>query len=679
MTIGAFSLLRDDFENNVIDPLWAASTSGSATAAETGAQARFTLPSSTAGSHDARYTSTGSYDLTGDSCFITIGTMVATGVAATAYFQLTQGGGSGNALQWMQLSNTLKAQTVVAGVATDRYSVTWSASTYKYLRIRESGGTTFFDSSTNGTSWTNRASIANPIAVTALSVVFGAVCGNVASPGSFRLDEFNVILPAPSSTWRETTGDWGIVNRLQPVTLAATNNAQGVLVTADTMDESTRALGGTLHYFAGPLGSSSGGFLQLTEYASLVLAQASAFPIPVDGRVDLPILVDARYMRLYHRSTDASSHTLREFLPQRLIQADMIQAESIEAINIAAGAITADKIDVINLAAVSAQMGSLHMDGVIDIDTAGGIYQGSGTFASPTTGLKLFNSSGVGKLSGYNAGTEQITLDTDGKLKAGGGNVILDATGISIIAPATSAILSSYRITNLAGTLSLGGVLGVDLTTDAVLGLHAEALSGHNTEVRMQALSVAGKVAKFTLYADVNSGASVVSIGGNATTNVIDIAASTTNIVGGLNVGSATGATAGQILATIADAGTTNVTANLTIGHNSSGTPAAGFGADVAFNLNSSTTDDTNAALIRTTWVTATHASRAARQRFFVYDTVARTVLTLEASGSAAMIGFLGAAAVVRPTVTGAKAGNAALTSVLTALANLGLITDSST
>lgn len=43
------------------------------------------------------------------------------------------------------------------------------------------------------------------------------------------------------------------------------------------------------------------------------------------------------------------------------------------------------------------------------------------------------------------------------------------------------------------------------------------------------------------------------------------------------------------------------------------------------------------------------------------------------------MIGFLGSGAIVRPTITGAKGGNAALGSLLTSLANFGLITDSTT
>lgn len=49
---------------------------------------------------------------------------------------------------------------------------------------------------------------------------------------------------------------------------------------------------------------------------------------------------------------------------------------------------------------------------------------------------------------------------------------------------------------------------------------------------------------------------------------------------------------------------------------------------------------------------------------------------TLRHLGSSA--GFFNAAAVTKPTVTGSRGSNAALASLLTALANLGLITDSS-
>jgi len=62
-----------------------------------------------------------------------------------------------------------------------------------------------------------------------------------------------------------------------------------------------------------------------------------------------------------------------------------------------------------------------------------------------------------------------------------------------------------------------------------------------------------------------------------------------------------------------------------------------------------------------------------------VFDTASREALRLEASGSAPMIGLLGAAAVVRQTITGSRGGNAALADFLTKMATVGLITDSTT
>jgi hypothetical protein len=81
---------------------------------------------------------------------------------------------------------------------------------------------------------------------------------------------------------------------------------------------------------------------------------------------------------------------------------------------------------------------------------------------------------------------------------------------------------------------------------------------------------------------------------------------------------------------------------------------------------------------IEGTFPTAVDASRKARCVFQVYDTAKREAFRIEANGSAAMVGFYGASAVVKQTVSGSRGGNAALASLLTALATLGLITDGS-
>jgi hypothetical protein len=55
----------------------------------------------------------------------------------------------------------------------------------------------------------------------------------------------------------------------------------------------------------------------------------------------------------------------------------------------------------------------------------------------------------------------------------------------------------------------------------------------------------------------------------------------------------------------------------------------------------------------------------------------AQTAFRWASSGSAPQLAFFGNAAIARPTVTGSKGANAALTSLMTALSNLGLVTDS--
>jgi hypothetical protein len=132
------------------------------------------------------------------------------------------------------------------------------------------------------------------------------------------------------------------------------------------------------------------------------------------------------------------------------------------------------------------------------------------------------------------------------------------------------------------------------------------------------------------------------------------------------------------------DAGTNTAPNTLLMRHNSSGTPVAGFGVTHEQQLDSATVNNRIAATEVTTWATATDATRKARRVRNIYDTAAREAIREEASGTAAMIGFLGAAAVVRQNITGVTTGTlaqlqAATRNLLTGLANLGLITDSTT
>lgn len=68
------------------------------------------------------------------------------------------------------------------------------------------------------------------------------------------------------------------------------------------------------------------------------------------------------------------------------------------------------------------------------------------------------------------------------------------------------------------------------------------------------------------------------------------------------------------------DAATNSVTNVLTLGHNTSGTPAAGFGIGIPLQLESSTTENRDAALISARWLVATDASRMSQYDVDVYE-----------------------------------------------------------
>jgi hypothetical protein len=97
----------------------------------------------------------------------------------------------------------------------------------------------------------------------------------------------------------------------------------------------------------------------------------------------------------------------------------------------------------------------------------------------------------------------------------------------------------------------------------------------------------------------------------------------------------------------------------------STGTPAAGFGVAQLFVLETATTGtNQNAGLISTSWIDATNATRKAKMSLSAYDTAARLGIEIEASGTAAKLGFFGVTTVVQ------QANN---TAIDTLLSNLGL------
>src|SRR5690606_2628860 len=95
--------------------------------------------------------------------------------------------------------------------------------------------------------------------------------------------------------------------------------------------------------------------------------------------------------------------------------------------------------------------------GPVNIGTSGGIYQGTGTFASPTTGRKIYNSGGIGRLATYSSGTLQVEISSAGKLLAGAGYAQLDAAGLEIATSTSLLARSAVSFATSHGTTPYGG------------------------------------------------------------------------------------------------------------------------------------------------------------------------------------------------------------------------------
>lgn len=187
--------------------------------------------------------------------------------------------------------------------------------------------------------------------------------------------------------------------------------------------------GSTWNYYAGPVTSSR----ILTAVADAAAAQAAAVSAATLGsstasRVDLPVTVEARYVEVWLRNTAAAT-TLREFYPRRVVQADDIQVQ--------------------NLAAISADLGSI---------TAGTIT--GATIQTSVGNPKIILDSANGLRSFDSGGTLQAQIDTTtGALTAAGGNLVLDGSGVKMAA-ATGAWGpgNSYQV--VSGSTGMGGLTG---------------------------------------------------------------------------------------------------------------------------------------------------------------------------------------------------------------------------
>jgi hypothetical protein len=98
-----------------------------------------------------------------------------------------------NYLVFLIESNVLYAQYYSGGTQHPVSNVAYNATNHKWLRMRESGGTTYWDTSPDGLTWTNFTSAGNPIVLTSVYISLGSGTYSVSGVTTARFDNLNTL------------------------------------------------------------------------------------------------------------------------------------------------------------------------------------------------------------------------------------------------------------------------------------------------------------------------------------------------------------------------------------------------------------------------------------------------------------------------------------------------------
>lgn len=191
LAAGKTEALVDQLNDNSTDTNKWTAFSSSATVAEANNRLEITLPNSIAGTNYAGYTAVSGLSLI--SSYVRARISQAPNIANGSTILKAQNSGGTNYVQIQQYNGTLKFQYNSGGGDVDVATKSYDSSADLWWRIRESGGTTYFDTSADNVMWYNRASVANPITMTNLfGVMTAGTFGSQAAPPKAYFDNYNL-------------------------------------------------------------------------------------------------------------------------------------------------------------------------------------------------------------------------------------------------------------------------------------------------------------------------------------------------------------------------------------------------------------------------------------------------------------------------------------------------------
>ena len=212
--MAAAATLQDGFQDNVRNTaLWTTGyfefAAAGSTVAESGQTVDVTLLGNTGGVYYNGFLSVNAYDMTGSEFVARL--VTAPNVAGAAEGVFAAYLDANNAAAFIISGATIAARGRLAGSNANVASVAYVPATHAWLRIREAGGTTFWDTAPStasnppvGGDWVNLTSAVNSITMTAIKACIGGGVYNAdISPGHAVWDGFNA---ATTSTVGDVSG-----------------------------------------------------------------------------------------------------------------------------------------------------------------------------------------------------------------------------------------------------------------------------------------------------------------------------------------------------------------------------------------------------------------------------------------------------------------------------------------
>ncbi|MEV7975429.1 hypothetical protein [Streptomyces sp. NPDC086519] len=160
----SLSTLTDNFNDGMIGPDWGNSYGG---VTESGGKAHIPCTTSFAG-----YQTAYSWTMAGATFYVAVTSIPAASTATEAYIGVLVNAPdidtSGNRIGFLidSVTGLLRCKNDTSYSDPGSVDITYSPTTHKFLRLREDGSSVYWDTSPDGSTWTNRRTLATPAWVT---------------------------------------------------------------------------------------------------------------------------------------------------------------------------------------------------------------------------------------------------------------------------------------------------------------------------------------------------------------------------------------------------------------------------------------------------------------------------------------------------------------------------------